>query len=258
MNAKVREVLTTILEKFKTGDIPEAIALASYPVSDIPSSKWSFLNRTVMFLSGTGDARGFRQWQEVNRHVKKGSKAFYILVPCIYKKESEEGEDKQILKGFKAAAVFRYEDTEGEEVEYKQLEVPKFPLLERAGEWGVSVKAIPGNFRYRGYYSSERKEISLATPEEKVFFHELAHAGHDRVKQGLKAGQDPLQEIVAELSAQALCRLVGKQIKDTTGNSYQYIESSAQKFKVSAYSACLRVMQETEQVLNLILKGEES
>ena len=27
----------------------------------------------------------------------------------------------------------------------------------------------------------------------------------------MKPGQDPLQEVVAELSAQALCRMVGKQ-----------------------------------------------
>lgn len=178
-------------------------------------------------------------------------------MPCIYKKEDDDGEEKLFLGGFKVAPVFRYEDTDGEELDYMQIEPPEVPLMERAQEWGISIKAIPGNYRYKGYYSSDRKEIALATPEESVFFHELAHASHDRVKQGLKSGQDPFQEIIAELSAQALCRLIGKSAQDTIGNTYRYIESYAKKIRMSAYSACLRVLQEIEQVLNLILKGGE-
>ena len=64
-----------------------------------------------------------------------------------------------------------------------------------------------------------------------------------------------MQEIVAELSAQALCRLVGKQAEDTTGNSFRYIERYAGKIGLSPYSACLKVLGETEKVLNLILVG---
>ena len=66
-----------------------------------------------------------------------------------------------------------------------------------------------------------RKEIALATSEEKTFFHELSHAAHEKIKSGLKSGQDPFQEIVAELSAQALCHLVGKQANNSFGNSYK-------------------------------------
>ena len=102
MNEKVKQVLNVILEKFKSGDIPEAVALASYPIPDIPSSKWSFTNRTIMFLSGTGDARGFRQWKQAERWVKKGAKAIYILVPCFLKQVDEEtGEEKEVLRFFK-------------------------------------------------------------------------------------------------------------------------------------------------------------
>ena len=254
MNDKVKQVLNVIVEKFKSGEIPEAVALASFPIPDIPSSKWSFTNRTLMFLSGTGDARGYRQWQNARRWVKKGAKAIYILIPCIKKEVDEEtGKEKEILQYFKSSPVYRYEDTDGEKLDYEQLKLPDVPLLDRAKEWGISVKAVPGNYRYRGYYSPQRQEIALATPEEKVFFHELAHAGHERVNGALKNGQDPFQEIVAELSAQALCRLVGKQAIDTTGNSFQYIEQYAEKVNMTPHLACLRVMSETEKVLSLIL-----
>ena len=73
----------------------------------------------------------------------------------------------------------------------------------------------------------------------------------------LKAGQDPFQEIVAELSAAALCKLIGKKQNDTFGNSYRYIEKYAEKIKMSSYHACLKVMSETEKVLNLILKVDD-
>ena len=258
MHERVRAILDGIIEKFKSGEIPEAVAMASFPVPDIPSSKWSFTNRLLMFLAGTGDARGFRQWKAANRWVKKGARAIYILVPCMRKEiDAVTGEEKEVLSYFKPSPVFMYEDTEGEPLDYEEIDLPDLPLMRRAAEWGISVKAIPGNYRYRGYYSQERNEIALATPEEKVFFHELAHAGHKRLKGSLSAGQDPLQEIVAELCAQALCRLVGKQAKDTTGNSFQYIERYAETLGLSPYAACLRVLGETEKVLSLIVREED-
>jgi len=71
------------------------------------------------------------------------------------------------------------------------LEVPDLPLIERAKEWGISVKSLPGNYFFHGSYSKAQKKISLATDEEGVFFHELAHAGHEKVNGDLKKGQDP-------------------------------------------------------------------
>lgn len=257
MNDKVKQVLNVILDKFKSGDIPEAVAYSMHPTPDIPSAKWSLMNRTLMFLSGTMDGRGYKQWQQVDRFVKKGSKGFFILVPFIKKDKDEQGSGKEILIGFGCRPVFRMEDTDGKQLEYANMELPDLPLIERAEEWDISVRAIPGNYRYHGYYSFNRKEIALATPEEKVFFHELSHAGHEKVKGSLTKGQNPSQEIVAELSAAALCRIVGKQGNNTIGNSYRYIEKYAEKIKMSPYHACLKVMSETEKVLNLILKGED-
>lgn len=255
MNDKVKAVLNSILDCFKSGEVPEAIAKAMFPAVDTPSSNWSLLNRTIVFLSGTADARGYRQWQSVNRHVVKGAKAIHILVPYIKKAdEPEDQEQGRVLTGFGLKPVFKVEETAGDPLPYQQIELPELPLIEIAESWGISVKAVPGNFRYYGYFSPDRKEIGLATPEETTFFHELAHCAHEKVAGGLKSGQDPLQEIVAELSGQALCRIVGKQQTDTTGNSYRYIENYAEKLNMSPYGACMKVLSETEKVLNLILQ----
>ena len=157
-----------------------------------------------------------------------------------------------------ARAVFRSQDTDGEPLDYEQIDLPDLPLIERAEEWGISVKAIPGSFTYRGFYSPSRKEIALATEAECVFFHELSHCAHERIKGSLKSGQDPIQEIVAELSAQALCRIVGKTGDRYLGNSHRYIAGYTEGLKITPYAACLKVMSDTEKVLNLILKGEET
>jgi len=254
MTNKIQEILASIVARFESGDIPEAVAYSMFPVMDVPSAKWSLLNRTLQFFSGTADGRGFNQWKTVRRSVKKGARAFYILVPYIKNGKNEKtGKEENTLKGFMARPVFREEDTEGEPLDYEKIELPELPLMERAREWGISVKAIPGDYRYYGYFAYDKREIALATPEEKTFFHELAHAGHERIKGKLAPGQDPFQEIIAELSAQTLCRLVGKSGEKHFGNSARYITRYAEKAGISPHAACLKVLSDTEKVLNQII-----
>ncbi len=256
-NNTVKAVMDSILNAFESGQIPDAVAIASFPIpTNIPSAKWSIRNRTIAALSNTIDARGYKQWLSARRFVKSGSKAIYILSPCISKKdEDQEVDDTQVVRFFKGTPVFRVQDTDGEPLHYKEPELPDLPLLDRARELGVSVKAIHGNLQYYGFYSPDRKEIALATPSEKTLFHELSHASEHIIKGRLKRGQDPLQEITAELSAQVLARLVGKSIQDTTGNSYQYIKRYAEKLRISPHHACLRVLSDTESIVNFLLFG---
>jgi len=252
-NDKVKDVLTSILDRFKSGDIPKAIAFSIFPIADIPAAKWSLCNRTLMFFAGTQDARGFQQWKEAKRYVKKGAKSFLILVPKFAKKENGEGEEETFLAGFLTAPVFRLEDTDGEPLAYQQIQLPKLPLVEVAQQWGVSVKAIPGSYCYYGYYRDSAKEIALATEEEAVFFHELSHAAHAKVLGKLKPGQDWKQEVVAELSAAALCHMVGKDGDKHLGNSYTYIERYASKAKITPLAACFQVIGDVGKVLQQIL-----
>jgi len=105
---------------------------------------------------------------------------------------------------------------------------------------------------YAGYFCQEQKEIALATREESVFFHELAHAAHQRISGELKGGQEWKQEIVAELSAASLCKIVGKTSK-FLGNQYQYIEQYAREANLTPWQACMKVLSDVEKVLNLIL-----
>jgi hypothetical protein len=246
MNDKVKQALDSIVNRFKEGkDIPEALAYSMFPIPNIPASKWSLLNRTLIFISGTSDARGFNQWKQANRYVKKGSKSITILAPRFIRKQEEDDEEaKSILAGFLGVPVFKVEDTQGDPLDYQKIELPEFPLIEVAKDWNISVKAIPGNYRYYGYYSQDRKEIAVATTEEIVFLHELAHAAHQRVLGELKHGQDWKQEIVAELSASVLCKLVGKS-SEHLGNNYRYIEGYSKSANLTAWQGCMRVIAAT-------------
>jgi len=116
LDARVKGAIDTLLKMFEEENL-DKVTRAVFKGNDIPADNWSFLNRLIMYINGTDDARGFRQWQQVNRYVKKGSAAFYILAPMIVKfKDKETGEEQKIIQGFKAVPVFRIEDTDGEPV----------------------------------------------------------------------------------------------------------------------------------------------
>lgn len=254
LNDKARASLEQVLEVFRSGNLPEKIAHTLLPGYDRPCLKWSLTNQLLtMIMSEAFDARGFRQWQEVGRQVKKGARAFYILAPMLVRKEDTE--EKKLI-GFRGQPVFRFEDTEGDPLPELQVEPPQPPpLFERAEELGVKVRYVPGGTDHLwGAFSPGRQEIRLATHDEDVFFHELAHAAH-HCFQPLKGGQQPLQEIIAELSAATLMRYCS--LIPTEGRAYPYIEHYARKAGLEPLNACFQVLHQVEKVLGLILNREE-
>ncbi len=226
---RIKEAMETLLKIFKEDNL-EKVARAVLRGGDIPADKWSFLNRVLMYLNDTEDARGFRQWQQVGRYVKKGSRAFYIIGPVTRKitaeKSLESGEtvreEKQILAGFKGIPVFRFEDTEGEPIirEDFKVNIP-YEFNGIIQELGLKVQPVRFCGSSYGSYNLRNKEIRLASPEIEVFLHELSHAVDDRLT-GLKPGQKKDQEVTAEFSAAVVAHLMGYKIP--LGNVREYIE----------------------------------
>ena len=87
-----------------------------------------------------------------------------------------------------------------------------------------------------------------------MFYHELSHAAHRRIKGALQNGQRWDQEVVAELCAAVLGRLFGKQ---TDGASFQYIREYAEAAGRDAHKACIHVLSQVRDVLDLILNEAE-
>ena len=251
---KAKVCLNRIVELFKSGNIPKALAIATIPPqSGIPSAKWSVSNRILQFLADTSDARGFAQWKNAGRKIKKGARAFHILGPKArnIKETDDKGveSEKVIITGFFTIPVFRAEDTDGDPLPYEPATPP--PLIDVAEQFGLSVSYQCFAADYYGYYQGQSKQIVLATHSALVFFHELAHAAHHRIEGELKGGQVPDQEIIAELSAATLAQMYCPEVN--LGFSYKYVMNYAEKSKKSIDRACLAVVNTVGKVLDEIL-----
>ncbi len=250
-NTSIKDAMDTLLRIFNEDNLDKA-ARAVFKGNAVPSDKWSFINRVLMHLKNTEDARGFRQWQEVGRYVKKGSRAFYIIAPMFKKVEkivetrTESGEvrtDKQmmnVLIGFKGIPVFRFEDTEGAPIikEEFKLNIPyEFDGIIK--ELGLKIDAVKySGFAY-GSYNLLNKQIELASPDIDVFLHELSHAVDDTLN-GLKPGQQKDQEVIAEFSGAVIGYLMGYKIP--LGNVRDYLEQYSFKELLNSLSRVERIV----------------
>ena len=260
----VKEAAQGLLEMFRTGQMPEAVALTIIrrrEGDDQPSFHWSIGNQILMLFQGTADARGFRQWQQVGRYVKQGARAIHILGPLTAKikevdEQTGEESEKQIITGFRGIPVFRLEDTDGEPLEKPDYSPPKLPPFWGVAEHlGIQVEYAPCDGGYYGSYSLSRDKITLCSQDEFVYYHELAHAVHGTLRE-LKKGANPEQEIVAETAAAVLCQLQG--ITGYESQTYQYIEEYAFKMKEQeVLKALMRVLGEVEAIVLRILEIAE-
>ena len=260
----VKEAAEGLLQMFRTGQLPEAVALTiihRQQGDDQPSFYWSIGNQLLMLFQGTSDARGFRQWQQAGRHVKQGVKAIHILGPLTTKikeidEESGMETEKIIITGFKGIPIFRYEDTDGKPLEKPDYTPPELPPLRGVAEYlGLTLEYAPCEGGYYGAYSPNKHKITLCSQDAFVYFHELAHAVHGTLKE-LKKGVHPEQEIVAETTAAVLCQLQG--ITGYESQAYEYIKEYSAKLKQAAVlQAVMRVLSEVEAIVLKILEIAE-
>ena len=218
LNQKARAVLDKLIDAFENPEqLVDTLARASLIPNNSPCRKWSPHNRFIVAIHGTGDARGYNQWKEVDRYVKKGAKAMYILVPRIKKVEEEDsGEDDTVLIGFLAAPVFRIEDTDGESL--PGCDPPQIPMLQTVAH----ALNIPITYtgavseEVLGAYSSSEDRIILFTHDMATFYHELIHALHKRsgkLRDSRNENAKRDNETVAEIGAAVLVHIFeGQQV----------------------------------------------
>jgi len=243
---KSKEVCEQIIKRFEEGNLPAALApIWVNRLDNIPSNGWSFLNRLCMAMSGTQDARGFKQWQAAGRKVSKGAKAFHILGPCFYPKEvtdEQTGETRkvQVLYGFKSIPVFRLEDTEvtdqalwdkcsGHDTD-EENRLASLPYNEVARNWGLDINSYNGKGKgYYGYYS-HGKGIAVGVQNLSTWAHELIHAADDRQGTLTKGfGQKSDNEIVAELGGAVLLEITGYHVESDLGGAWEYVKSYSEQ-----------------------------
>jgi antirestriction protein ArdC len=266
---RAKEALNRLLKMFESGDLPAAVARTLIRPAKVerPSDKWSLGNRLLVRAAGTEDARGFRQWQEVGRRVKKGAKAFYIFAPVTKKKvvkviDEETGEEceeeRTVIIGFRDVPVFRYEDTEGDPLPEPDYRPPKPPPLQDAAKaFGVEeVRYTPanGDGSYGFYTWRGKKRIELHTHDVKTWFHELGHAVHHSFRE-LQGSQVPEQEIVAEVFAATMCEFFG--VQGYHYHAWEYVKAYSSQDPQQALRAVFRVLSDVEECLRRVWEAQD-
>ena len=260
----IKNAVDTLLDMFQSGNFPAKVAttiIRKQEEDNIPADSWSFANRLLMAAQGTSDARGFRQWQEVNRHVKKGSKAIHIFAPLTKKvKEKDEttGEETEriIVTGFRPIPVFRLEDTDGEPLpnfDYTPKVYP--PFFDVAEKLGVKVEYKALRSDYYGRYTSGQGKIELCSEDAVVYYHELAHAVHDTFVD-LRTCEKAKKEIVAEFAAVTLCELSG--VSGYEWQGFKYIDHYCADSKPeTVLKRIMGVLNDVEKIVAIVLDASE-
>lgn len=249
-----------VLLVWRNGQLPDLLAQSVLQASTgRPCATWSLGNRVLMLAQGTTDARGYKQWQAVGRHVSKGARSICILGPVLRKREgvNAQGEptESAYCAGFRGIPVFRIEDTEGEPVEtsdYAPDALP--PLQEVAARIGARVSYSPALIASLGQFRPESNRIELFSHDTATWFHELAHAVdsyNGTLTRGKRKDDSGYRdsEVVAEFTAATLCKLYGIEYDH---NALKYI----QHFRADAPKAVYRLFARIEAVLTFILETE--
>lgn len=141
---------------------------------------YSFGNMVLLAMQGVQEpVAGYRRWQSMNRHVKRGAKAKAIMQPMLVTATNEQGEKEKRLRGFKLRnSVFVLSDTEGEELPPVEPRIwDKQKVLGSLAISEVPFELINGNVA--GYSYDRNVAInSVAVYPVKTLFHEISHVVH--------------------------------------------------------------------------------
>ena len=264
---RAEEAATRILEAFQAGTVPKALA----PVfvqrkDDVPCRAWSWSNQLLVALSGYSDARGYRQWQAVGRHVRKGQKAMHILCPCVGKRaeidpDTGEGVERSFIRGFTSAPVFGFSQTDGDPLPGPDPAVARWleslPLRQVAETWGLSIDAYNGRAGVALGKYRHGSAIAVGVENLSTWAHELCHAADDRLGNLKERGQHWRSETVAELGGATLLEALGHDVESDRGGCWEYVSAYAKDTGIEPITACQRVLKRTCDAVALILDTAE-
>jgi antirestriction protein ArdC len=177
---------------------------------------------------------GFRAWQQLGRHVKKGEHGIAIMAPVVYRRkvrqddgDKDEQTDDEIVSTFKAAYVFDISQTEGKPLpEFAKARGDPGSYWERLERFIADrgIKLERGDLRIAEGVSvggTILVKASLAPAEEfSTLVHELAHEmlHQDPVS---RPKDKTVREAEAEAVAYVVCQGIGL---DANTASSDYIQ----------------------------------
>jgi antirestriction protein ArdC len=227
---------------------PELIAQLAEGISNLTSSedwqnyldfqsrfhRYSFGNVLLIATQCQEATRvaGFNAWRKINRFVRKGEKAIWILAPMVYKNaDPEDGENDRVIRGFKFVPVFDVAQTDGEELPSICTRIGGedpaghfAQLVTVAQSIGFTVEHHEFDGSTNGDCSHSEHRIRVEnrnTPAQRVktLAHEVAHALlHEKFESRV------VSELEAESVAYVVCRSIGI---DSSDYSFGYVATWA-------------------------------
>ncbi|MDF1595126.1 MAG: ArdC-like ssDNA-binding domain-containing protein [Acidimicrobiia bacterium] len=180
---------------------------------------------------------GYRAWQELGRHVRRGEKGLQILAPVVRKVTPENGEDEERrVVGFRVVHVFDLAQTEGEAL-------PEVPVALVEGDLPSHWEQVSGLITGAGFdlqvadlerlgeangitdWQQRDVVVRASLPGAQRFktaVHELAHVRlHEPTSDGRPSCRG-IVEVEAESVAYMVCAALGI---DSAGYSLPYVAS---------------------------------
>jgi len=243
---KAEQAANKILEAFEEpGRLPAALKDIALPATERHAGSYSIRNQMLVWINGYTDAAGFKQWKKYGRAVRKGERGFPILAPVtatFTAKDTDPETGREIehpvtyIRGWRHVTVFGIEQTDivNEELWQKYSEaaaknaefLENLPWVEVARSWNLACGADGRLLEYgaRGCYT-HGKAIEIGVENLSTWAHELVHAADDRLGTlTKKSGQQPDNELVAELGGAVLCLCAGHETEADIGGAWEYIK----------------------------------
>lgn len=265
------KALDMILKLFESPeDLPAKMARVFLNIGQRYCDRWSVRNQFIVAIMGASDAATAKTWQSRGRWVTKEryyNGGFNILKPLVrcFKVKELDDEGKEVertvryLYGFEHWHVYAKEETVVKDAELAakfdatqeaSQYLSALPWLDLSKAWGIEVHPAASSW-FLGSYDPTTHAIQLCVENVAVWAHELVHAAEDRLGHLKVHGQDPEQEIVAELGAQVLLTCAGLSAHVDLGGCWEYLKhySAGRDAKMEAYRLTGRILDAVSLIL---------
>ena len=208
---------------------------------------------------------GFNAWRKMNRFVRKGEKAIWILAPMVYKTaDAEDGESDRVIRGFKFVGVFDVAQTDGEElpsicnrIDGEDPAGHYAQLITVAQSIGFTVEDHEFGGSTNGDCSHTDHRIRVETqntPAQRVktLAHEIAHAL-------LHESYDnrALAELEAESTAYVVCSSLGLDTSDYSFGCVANWAGGGDEAIAGIKASCERIQKTAASILRSFEEDEQ-
>lgn len=205
---------------------------------------------------------GFRTWQKLGRHVKKGEHGIAIMAPMVWRKKSVETDklEEEMAVAFKTVYVFDVSQTDGDPLpDFARVRGDPEDWLDKLKEF-VSSQGIVLEYSNKigsaeGLSCGGRIKIrtGLSDAEQlSVLAHELAHEILHRDKTNM-AKDKKARETEAEAVAFVVCQAVGLDCSTAASDYIQLYKGD----KKMLFESLDRIQRTASEILKAVMVDKE-